>query len=265
MQRTVTILIAALVVVGTVAAVPAAAGAVPGVGDQQVEQRDTNETDANASVAPGERLAGVLGVQEAELDGEVESRSFGLAVARAASNESRAALVAAEVNETGAELDQLEERKAELDRARENGSMSDGQYRAEVAELSARADNVERMANESANASEGLPADLLESHGVNASAIETLRSGASELGGQEVAEIARSIAGEAPDTAADRGGDAPDETTAPADVTTDAGGADVSGTDDGTVATTASGNETNTAGPTAGQQTGTAGAGTGGR
>jgi hypothetical protein len=156
---------------------------------------DGNETGGNDSVAPGERFAGVLGAQEAEIDGELESRSFGLAVARAASNESKAALIAAEVNETGADLDELEQRREELEHARENGSISEGRYRAEMAELAARADNERRMINESANESAGLPAELLESKGINATAIRTLQDRASNMTGPEVATIARTIAG----------------------------------------------------------------------
>lgn len=203
MRQLVPALIAAVVLVGTVAAVPAAGLGVPAADDRPVDQMDSETNESNDTVAPGERLSGVLGVQEAELDGEMESRSFGLAVARAANDEARAALIAAEVNETGAELETLRERRADLEAARDNGSMSEGQYNARIAELASRAENVERMANQTANESQRLPAELLESKGVNVSAIRTLRTQANELGGQEVAEIARSIAGNA-DRAPDR-------------------------------------------------------------
>jgi hypothetical protein len=193
MRRYLTLLLAALVVVGTVAAVPVA-GLQAGT-DTPEADGGTDAEDGNATVAPGERLSGVVGVQQAEIDGEVEARSFGLSVARAASDEGRAALVAAEVNETGTDIEQLHERREQLREARQNGSISEGQYRARIAELAARAQNTERMANASENALRGLPADLLEANGVNATAIRTLRERASELGGQEVAEIARSIAG----------------------------------------------------------------------
>jgi len=193
MRRHLTLLLAALVVVGTVAAVPVA-GLQAGT-DTPEADAGTDAEDGNATVAPGERLSGVVGVQQAEVDGEVEARSFGLSVARAASDEARAALVAAEVNETGTDVEQLRDRREQLREARQNGSIGDGQYRARMAELAARAQNTERMANASANASRGLPAGLLEANGVNATAIQTLRERASELGGQEVAEIARAIAG----------------------------------------------------------------------
>ncbi|MFB6142127.1 MAG: hypothetical protein ABEJ30_02155 [Halorientalis sp.] len=223
MRRTVTTTVAVLVVVAALTAVPAAAQQTATPTDGQ----ERNRTDGNATVAPGERLAGVVGVQRAEIDGEIESRTFGLSVARAASDAGRAAVVASEVNETGADLEQLRERREQLREARRNGSISDGQYRARIAELAARIQTVEHMANMTANASRSIPAELLREHGVNATAIQTLRERASELGGREVAAIARSIAGgvgaaadRRPDraggpdrgNATDRGPDRPDPT-----------------------------------------------------
>jgi hypothetical protein len=201
--------VAVLVLVGTVAAVPAA-GLVQS-SDDGAASAQTAANESNASVAPGERLSGVVGVGEAELEGEVESRAFGLAVARADSDEARADLIAQKVNESRERVENLSERREQLREARENGSISQGQYAARIAELAARSDNVQRTANDTANASEGLPAELLESKGVNASAIQQLRDNARNLTGQEVAEVARSIAGERPEQAdrgADRGTDA---------------------------------------------------------
>jgi hypothetical protein len=209
MRRTLTVIMAALVVVGTLGA-GTALGAVPSTATVDANNAQSDATnESNESIAPGERLSGVVGVQEAELDGEVESRSFGLAVARAASNESKAALIAAKVNETERELGNLSEQREQLREARQNGSMSQGQFAARMAELSARSQNIKRTANDTANASQGLPADLLESKGVNATAIQTLRTQANNMTGQEVSEIARSIAGNAGNQArgGDRGGD----------------------------------------------------------
>lgn len=186
----------------TIAVVLAALAVVPvaglGAGGGVVAQADENATAANetgSDVAPGQRLTGVLGVQEAEVNAEVESRSFGIQVARAASDDARAAVVADKLSAVEKRIDEFEQRKEELERARENGSLSEGAYRAQVATLAAENAGVDRLTNQSANASAGLPADLLESHGINASAIQTLKERADELGGQEVAAIARDIAG----------------------------------------------------------------------
>ncbi|MFD1586654.1 hypothetical protein ACFR9U_06640 [Halorientalis brevis] len=201
MRRTLSLLAAVLVVVGTLGA-GTALGAVHSPLSETNDPAAVAANESNATVAPGERLAGVVGAQEAELDGEIDSRSFGLAVAGASSDEAKAALIAEKVNETQRELGNLTQQREQLREARQNGSISQGEYRARITELASRTENVERAANDTANASQGLPADLLESKGVNVTAIQTLGDQAKNLSGGEVADIARSIAGP---QAADRG------------------------------------------------------------
>lgn len=173
-----------LVAMATVAIAGLAAGD-SGVAAQQVDENSTDNR-SNATVAPDERLQGVLGVGEAELETEVDSRTFGLTVARAASNDS------ARADAVAAQLGELEQRLGELEQARENCFMSEGAYRARMATVAAELEGTERLANESANASEGLDPELLDEKGINATAIQTLKDRANELGGQEVADIARS-------------------------------------------------------------------------
>lgn len=216
MRRTLAALLAVVVVVGTAATVPAV-GAVVSSSDAQpntapqatttAQTQSDNATDANASISAGERLAGAVGVQEAELEGEIGSRSFGLAVARAESPERRAALVAERLNETDRELSALQERRERLREARRNGSISQGEFAARMAELVTRGRNVERTVNQTANVSRGIPDDVLASKGVNVSAIGRLRADARNLTGPEVAEIAREIAGPPEDRGRDRAGD----------------------------------------------------------
>ena len=198
MQRSLPFVVAALVVAAV--AVPVAGMAAVGepvpAADDTVAQTDTNSS--NATVAPGERLSGVVGVQKAEVEGEVNRRAFGLQIANASTNASKASVIAGQFENIQQRLAALEQRKANLTEARQNGSISEGKYRAQVAELSARLDAARNLANETGEESAGLPADLLEARGVNATAIQTLQQRASELGGGEVAEIAREIGG-APD------------------------------------------------------------------
>lgn len=176
------------------AMVPVAGLAATGDAGFAQTTNESNET-ADAAVAPGERLNGVLGVQDAEIGAEVDSRAFGLEVARAASNGSRADVVADRLAAVEEQVAELEQRKERLDQARENGSLGEGAYRAEVAKVAAELEGAERLANQSANATERLPVELLEEKGIDAGAIQMLQDRANELGGQEVAEIARSIAG----------------------------------------------------------------------
>lgn len=158
-----------------------------------------NETATNASgaaeVAPGERMAGVLGVSEAELSGEIASRSFGSSVAAARTNRTKAAAVGEQIDDVRDRLASMRERRQRLDAARENGTISEGRYRAEMATLTAEIRASERLLNDTEAVARGLPHEALEERGVNASAIDALRRNASRLGGPEVAAIARGIAG----------------------------------------------------------------------
>jgi len=179
-------LIVAAVVLATVVAVPAIGLAAT----------DSHDGDGQATeTAPGEQLAGVVGVQGAELDGELDKRAFGIALAQAETQAAQADAVAAQLGAVEQRLSALEERKDRLDERREAGEISEGTYRALVAELSAQMANVKALTDRSASAAEQLPAELLDERGVDAERIGTLRDRANELSGPEVAEIARGIAG----------------------------------------------------------------------
>jgi len=197
MAETSAVVAAVLVAVAAVGAVPVAALAG---GDAPAQQTATDgvatNESANGTLAPGERFAGVVGVQQADVQGEIEARAFGQRVAAAASNRSAAGVVATEVEDLEARLAELDGAAAELERAHENGTVSGGAYRARLAGLHAKQRAVERRLDQTATVAQGLPAAALDQRGVNVTAIRTLRSQASELTGPEVAEIARGIAGE---------------------------------------------------------------------
>lgn len=207
MQRTATAALAALLVMGTLAAVPIAMA-------QGADQAD--RTAGNGSVAPGEQLSAVVGVGEAELSGDVESRAYSIRIDRANSSDAKAAVVADQLNATAERLAELEAEKAALETARENGSISEGQYRARVATLHAESRSVARLANQTNETAAGLPAATLEANGVNVTAVRTLQDRAGNLTGPETAAIARDIAGEnagqtaRPGEAAGRSGDGSD-------------------------------------------------------
>jgi hypothetical protein len=199
MTARVSALIVALVAVATIAAVPMAGVATQAEGpatDAPTENATTADVSNASATPPGAQLAGVVGVGQAEIDAEVDDRAFGIRVAQAASNASRADVVSDRLGEVEERVAELERERDALQQARENGSMSEGEYRARTATLAARTRSAERAANQSADVAQGLPAALLESTGINATAIRTLAERANELNGPEVAEIARSIAGE---------------------------------------------------------------------
>lgn len=207
MRRTATALLALLTVTAMLVAGPGAALAQDD-GNQTVDENATatpspdenasneSEEDENASVSPGERLSAVIGVQESELEGELGSRAFGLAVARAASDERLAEVVGEEYNETNASVQALERRRAALEASRENGSIGQGEYESRLTVLAAQSHVAQQRANLTANASMGVPSDLLEEQGINVSSIQELKNNAANLTGPEVARIAQSIAGE---------------------------------------------------------------------
>ncbi|MBX0286732.1 hypothetical protein EGH22_10365 [Halomicroarcula sp. F28] len=181
-------MLALLLVVSTVAAVPM-------VMAQQTET-ETNQTSENDTAAPGAQLAAVVAVGDAELDGEVDSRAYDIRVDRANSSAAKAAVVADQLNRTSERLGELEQRRQQLEQARDNGSMSEGEYRSRVAALHAESKNAQRLVNQTNETASELPAETLEENGVNVDAIRALSDRAANLTGPETAEIARSIAGD---------------------------------------------------------------------
>lgn len=193
-------LVAVLVLVGALIVAPVAAAA-PNAGPAEAYSQQDSETPTpgagdNASIQPGEKLSGVVNVQQAEFEGEVDERTFGVSVARANSNESKAEVVDEQLDDVDQRITELEQRQEDLREARENGSISEGEYRAKMAEVAAELETARRLTNASEATAQGLPADLLAEKGIDATAIQTLKDRAGNLSGPEVAQVAKSIAGE---------------------------------------------------------------------
>lgn len=201
MRRATTIATVVILAIGLAGMASVAAAA-----DQQ--EREGNETQ------PGEALSGALGVTDAEIQGEIAERGFGIQIAQAASNDSKADIVGDQLASVEQRLDEIEQRKADLEAAREAGEISEGRYKAEMATLETERATAERLANQSANTTEELPADILDANGISIDHIHTLRDRAENMTGPEVAEIAQQIAGNSateplPDEAVDRVPDDP--------------------------------------------------------
>ena len=204
MNRGTALVVAVVVAVG-VAGI-AAAGPI-GTAVAQEDSAGTTETGAAADsdgtgtanetdeISPGERLSGVIGVQRAEISGEVESRAFEVGLNRTETPEERAALVADRLNRTEERLEAIEREQRSLRERREAGELSHGQFAARMAETSARAEAVKREANRSAAVARDLPEAAREARGINVSRLDTLRERAGEASGPEVAAIARGVAG----------------------------------------------------------------------
>jgi hypothetical protein len=173
-------------VVGAVGAGPAEPGAADGA--DQVAANDSG-------VAPGERMAGVVGAERASVESEVAVRAFDRRVAAADSSLAKARVIVGQLDDLHERLDELDAKRAELERARENGTLSQGEYRARLARLYAEERALQRLVNRTEETARGLPAETLREQGVNVTAIEHLRADARNLTGPEVATVARSIAG----------------------------------------------------------------------
>ncbi|PGF16151.1 hypothetical protein CP556_08490 [Natrinema sp. CBA1119] len=192
MNRTISITLAAVLVVAMVA-VPLAAASVSSSANGQAA---SDSEAGNESIKPGEQFAAAVGVQNAEIEGDVSERAFGVRIANAETNESKAAVVAAQFDETDARLAELEGRLEDLNESREAGEISEGRYRAEVATTVVRMRTLERQAATAETTATGLPDAVLASHDIDVDSIRTLRDRAGDLGGPETAEIAHSIAGD---------------------------------------------------------------------
>lgn len=206
MRRIGTVLVVVLAVVGVLPVVGVQAAAPTADVDSGSMWRLTMTADAGNSsetadvgnsseTAPGTRLAGSVGVQGAELGGELETRSFEHQVNRSNSNASKAAVVARQANQSQGRLAALRTQLRDLEAARADGRISETEYRVRAAQLSARVAALEQVTNRTTETAQTLPAETLRQNGVNVTALETLRAEAGRLTGPEVAALARSVAG----------------------------------------------------------------------
>ncbi|WP_435062031.1 hypothetical protein [Halobaculum sp. EA56] len=144
---------------------------------------------------PGATFAGVVGVQGAEVEGEVASRALDRRLAAAESNESKAAVVASQTAAIRDRLAELRERKETVSERYQSGEITRGEYRAKLARIAVETMTLQRRLNTTGEVAEELPRETLREHGVNVSALAELRRNASELSAGEAAEAARAIGG----------------------------------------------------------------------
>lgn len=159
-------------------------------------------TESGDGVQPGERLAGVVGVQGTELKTDMAMRSFHHQFETAASNQSKASLVAAESAALEARLVELQDRRASLEAALANDSISRGQYIARVAHLMAAEQSLTRMLNVTVDAAVELPSAALTEAGVSVTELQSMVDTASNITGSTVSAVAKEIAGPPQDVGA---------------------------------------------------------------
>ncbi|MFD1565113.1 hypothetical protein ACFR99_16365 [Haloarchaeobius amylolyticus] len=191
MNRTTSITLTAILAVAMVAVPIAAAGVV----SSGTVQDDPGADGGTESIKPGEQFSAAIGVQNAEIDGDVSERAFGVRIAAAETNETKAAVVDEQFTESQTRLEELEARLERLNESREAGDISEGRYRAEVATTVAELRTVERQVAAVETTAAELPPEALDERGVDVESIRTLRDRADELGGSDTASVARSITG----------------------------------------------------------------------
>jgi len=172
-----------------------------------VAQEDADAAELD-NVTVGQEISAFMQTAEASAEGEVSDGMFEARVE--ATNESEREEVITE--RTTALEDRVAAIEARIDRLRENRNDTNPvAYRAQMSAAAAQLASVQRSANRTADAAAGA--------GVDTSRLETLRANASEMAGQEVAAIARGLAGVVsagppdhagpPDDAGPPGGDGP--------------------------------------------------------
>jgi len=192
MNRTISITLAAVLVVAMVA-VPSLQRASPQARTDRRQATPKQETSRSNPVNSSQPPSASRTPKSRATFSE---RAFGVRIANAETNESKAAVVAAQFDETDARLTELEGRLEDLNESREAGNISEGRYRAEVATTVVRMRTLERQAATAETTATGLPEAVLTEHDIDVDSIRTLRDRAGDLGGPETAEIARSIAGD---------------------------------------------------------------------
>lgn len=192
MNRGTALLVAVAVFAGIVAVAPVGIAVAQ---DDSGGTAGANETGETADISPGEQLSGVIGVQNAEISGEVESRAFGVGLDRAETDAERAAFVAERLNRSEQRLAEIEQRQRELRDLREAGELSQGAFAARMAETSARAERIRRETNRSADVARGIPESVRTEQGLGTERLSTIRDRANNATGPEVAAIARGVAG----------------------------------------------------------------------
>ena len=194
MNRTATAAAVAVLVVLSVAA-PAFGMPVSSAGESPRWAQTTTASTGTNETSPGARLGGAVAAQGVAVGTEVESRSLRHQLNQSNSNDSKAAVLARQVNRSQSRLAALRTDRRQLETAYRNDSISESEYRIRATRLSAQISAVRRLNAQTSGVADRLPAESLRRNGVNVTALRSLRSMADEVEGPQIAAIAREIAG----------------------------------------------------------------------
>lgn len=138
------------------------------------ETTTTNGSTNATTVPPGQQLAGVLGAQEAAVEGELWNRTLSDRLDNASSAEERAGVLAEEVETIETYVEALESARTNLTDAWNDGEISEGEYRTSLSGFVVRARTVEIRANRTTAAVEDLPSYLREDEELNVTDVRNL-------------------------------------------------------------------------------------------
>jgi hypothetical protein len=179
----------ALLAVASVVAVGAVGTPAPGDA-RTATPTPTPAPNASDDAAMGSQVSSFMGATSGEVSATVDDGMWD-ADYEDANGSDRAAAVERRTAQLRERLDELAAEKAAIQAAHENGSIDRGEYRARMSRV------VGRLA--ALNRSIAVVSERANETGANASAVAQLRGQARELGGQEVAAVARGMAGGPPE------------------------------------------------------------------
>lgn len=158
--------------------------AAAAAGPAAAQSADANETE-NASL--GADISSFMQSSAAEIGGAVETGMWTESFNATENQSERRRLVERRTTDLRAELDDVRERKAELEAERESGNLSTAAYKAQVGQLVGRINALEAAINATEPRARQVNA--------NVDAVEMLETDARNLTGPRVAAVARNTSG----------------------------------------------------------------------
>lgn len=151
---------------------------------------DENEQDEEMdTMPPGLQMAITVGSTQQDIDSVVQDIQYDRAVANSNAPEQD---IGAQVEELVEKQSSIAEERRNLVEKRNDGELTQGEFQYRMAMLSHGERNVDTQVENMSDRADSAGVD------VDMSAVDELRNNASEMSGQEVSEVARSIAGGGP-------------------------------------------------------------------
>lgn len=166
-----------------------------GASSVTLAQSDAVPSIDEDEITPGERFGGAVGVQHAEFEGTIAEHRFTVVLGNATTNETMARELVIHMESFDERLTEIEDSRTDLEDQREASEISHGHFVANLARLEAERTTITHLAERAEDLSRDLPEEVLDEQGLDIEQISALRERAEDLAVEEVATIAREIAG----------------------------------------------------------------------